>query len=112
MPMTACSETHRVDVDEPDARCRQAADTLREDGARVLFGDAIRLRRHGRRIVCEVIEPPGSMHRCAEEYAVLVENARRALAASRLQAFLPALPMAWVVVENDGTAIVERWRAP
>ena len=35
-----------------------------------------------------------------------------ALAASRLQAFLPALPMAWVVVENDGTAIVERWRAP
>ena len=97
--MTACSETHRVDVDEPDARCRQAADTLREDGARVLFGDAIRLRRHGRRIVCEVIEPPGSMHRCAEEYAVLVENARR-------------VEQAEDVIAQVARAVVEHWNAP
>lgn len=110
--MPACSDAVRVEVGAPEARCRFAAEALRDDGARVLFGDALALRRHGQRIVCEVIEPPGSVHRCAEEYAVLVENARRALAASRLQAFLPALPLAWVVVENEGAGTVERWRAP
>jgi len=110
--MIAGSDAYRVDVGAPDARCRPAADILREDGAQVLFGDAVTLHRRGPRIVCEIVEPPGSIHRCAEEYAVLVENARRTLAASRLQALLPALPMTWVVVENDGAGTVERWRAP
>ena len=103
----------QVEVGATEARCRLAAEALRDDGARVLFGDALALSRHGHRIVCEVVESPGSVHRCAEEYAVLVENARRALAASRLQPLLPALPMTWVVVEDDGTgAVEERWTAP
>ena len=50
-------------------------------------------------------------HRCANEYEVLIENARRTLEGSKLYALLPQLPRKWVVVEDYGTGTVEVWRA-
>ena len=39
--------------------------------------------------------------RCEEEYKVLLENAARALASSRLGRRLPDRPLRWVVVEDS-----------
>ncbi len=63
-------------------------------------------------IECSVSEPPGTVARCEEEYKVLVENAARALQASRLGRRLPNRPLRWVVVDDDGKGTAELWRAP
>ncbi len=34
------------------------------------------------------------------------------LEASKLRSFLPDLPQTWRVVEDNGTDLVELWRAP
>jgi len=49
------------------------------------------------RLFFEVPDPLPDQHRCAEELAVLLENARRAFAATTLAASLPDLPQEWRV---------------
>jgi hypothetical protein len=63
-------------------------------------------------ILCEVIDPEGGVHRCTEEYKVLVENAGRALAASKLGKLLPSKPLRWLVVGDYGAGTIQLWRAP
>lgn len=100
-----------IDATASDEQLALAAERLsHRDGVVVLDG-RVALRSTSRSLVCEVIDPWPSTHRCAEEYAVMVENARRALEASRLGAVLPDLPREWRVVEVRGTDTTEMWRA-
>lgn len=62
--------------------------------------------------LCEVIDPAPGSHRCAAEFQVLVENAGRQLAGSRLSKRLPNRPLRCVVVEDCDTGTLELWRAP
>jgi hypothetical protein len=78
----------------------------------VLLDGFLALRLLGHELLCEVVDPMPSTHRCAMEYEVLVENARRALEASRLHPLLPDVPRIWVVVDDCGTGTQELWRAP
>lgn len=61
-------------------------------------------------IECTIAEPIPGASRCEEEYRVLVENAARALRASKLGHHLPDRPLRWVIVDDDGTGIIELWR--
>ena len=101
-----------VDDSSSEQRLALAADLLeRCDGAVVLEGIAtLWPSPHG--IECSVTESSQAIARCEEEYKVLVENAARALEASRLGGRLPNRPLHWVVVEGYGTGTVELWRAP
>lgn len=95
----------------PEATLRGAALHL-DEGGTVLFDDVLAIRRAGDRLHCEVLDPEGAAHRCAEEFSVLVENARRALEASGLNAWLPALRRHWSVVVRRGETVLETWHAP
>jgi len=88
-----------------------AAELLeRCDGVVVLAGVAT-LSPGPHEIECSVAEPAGAVARCEEEYKVLVENAARALRASKLGGRLPDRPLQWVVVDDNGAEAVEFWRA-
>jgi hypothetical protein len=69
-------------------------------GAVELAG-VVTLRPDRQGIECTVTVPPQFAARCEEEYKVLVENAGRALASSRLGRRLPDRPLKWVVVEDS-----------
>ena len=60
-------------------------------------------------IECAIAEPTPGAARCEEEYKVLVENAAHALRATKLGAHLPDRPLRWVVVDDDGTGVIELW---
>lgn len=89
-----------------------AADLLESCGGIVMLDGVIALRPSPVEIRCEVIDPDPSAHRCAEEFKVLVENAGRRLAGSRLATRLPLKPMRWLVVEVANSGIVDLWAAP
>lgn len=91
------------------AEFARAGEALQQSGAVVLYGGYIALRAEGGHIVCEVIDTEPFSHRCAEEFAVMVENAQLALAASGLA--LPKCPLKWRVVEDKAGEMVELWRA-
>jgi hypothetical protein len=69
------------------------------------------LRPEAGELRCEVVDPAPLARRCENEYAVLVENAQHALAASKLAAFLPRLTRVWLVVGDLGAGTMELWRA-
>jgi hypothetical protein len=80
-------------------------------GSVVLVGIAT-LTAGAREIRCEIAAPISAMARCEEEYKVLVENAARALRASRLGPLLPDRRLRWVVMDGTGDNAVELWREP
>jgi hypothetical protein len=100
-----------IDDRSSDRRLALAKALLKNCRAVILLDGALALRAEPGRIVCEVIDPQPSQHRCAEEFAVLVENARRALQRSKLSSCLPARPQQWVVVEDTAGEPVEIWAA-
>lgn len=61
-------------------------------------------------IECAVADPAPGAARCEEEYKALVENAARALSATKLGAHLPDRPLRWVVVDDDGMGVIELWQ--
>jgi 2-polyprenyl-3-methyl-5-hydroxy-6-metoxy-1,4-benzoquinol methylase len=89
-----------------------AADHIRDCSGDVVFTGVATLRPHPRQIECIVTEAVPVAPRCENEYAVIAENAARALAASPLGACLPDRPLKWIVVEGVGMHAVEVWRAP
>jgi hypothetical protein len=109
--VSAYPEALRIDSGAAPERLRLAAEALWESSRVVLLDDSVALHSSPRELVCEVIEPAGEAHRCAEEYKVMVENAARALEASPLAALLPERPRQWRVMESDGTRVNEVWRA-
>lgn len=101
-----------VDSSSTEQRLALAAELLeRCDGVVVLEGVAT-LWPSPREIECSVTNTSQAIARCDEEYKVLVENAARALEASKLGWRLPNRPLHWVVVEDHDAGAVELWRAP
>ncbi|MGC3980220.1 MAG: hypothetical protein QM808_03085 [Steroidobacteraceae bacterium] len=88
-----------------------AADRLINRKGVVLLDDKLALRPTHSRLYCEVIDPEPSAHRCEQEYAVLVENARRIFEASSLSALLSDVPRLWLVVAETNGQWVQVWRA-
>jgi hypothetical protein len=110
--MSAYRHALAVDAAASDQLLAQAADVLASGDGVVLFEGMLALRATRSRLLCEVIDPTPSARRCANEYEVLVENAKRALEASRLRELLPDLPCRWSVVDDFGTNVAELWPAP
>lgn len=101
-----------IDDASSEQRLAIAADLLETCDGIVMLDGVIALRPGPAEIRCEVIDPDPSAHRCAEEFKVLVENAGRRLAGSKLATRLPLKPMRWLVVELGDSGIVELWTAP
>jgi len=110
--MSAYSYAVDVDAAASDQRLALAAEILSSKTGVVLFENILALRSTRTHLLCEVIDPTPSARRCATEYEVLVENARRAFEASRLRKRLLDRPCRWVVVEETGTGTVEVWHEP
>lgn len=103
-------ETLVVAADATDASIAFAAERLARCESKV-FVEGIGLLSPGPDAIdCAIREPMPGASRCEEEYKVLVENAARALRASRLGMSLPDRPLRWSVVDNDGTGVIELWR--
>ena len=96
------------DIATPE-RLAQAAELLDSCTGIDMLMPAIVLRPSVREIRCEVVDPAPAAHRCEEEYKVLVENAARSFARSKLAALLPDRPLRWAVVEQRGNGMVEAW---
>ena len=84
--MSVYESAFSLETGASDERVERAAEVLTDGAGIVVFDGFLALRRAGRQLLCEVIDPTPSAHRCANEYEVLVENARRALEASKLAA--------------------------
>lgn len=98
-----------VEAGASDQRLALAAEILAGGEGLVMLGGVLVLHSTGHELLCEVVDPAPSAHRCIHEYEVLVENAQRALAGSRLIDLLPRLPQRWRVVEDDGVGIRPVW---
>ncbi len=94
-----------------DQRFALAAKTLAAGETVIMFEGTLVLRPVRNELVCEVVDPTPSARRCANEYEVLVENAQRALDASKLGALLPNLRRRWLVIGDTGAGTTELWRA-
>ena len=106
--MCAHERTLVIDEASSEQRLAEAAEVLeRCEGLVVLEGVAA-LRATPRAILCEVVDPMPGAHRCAEEFKVLLENAGRDLARSKLAGRLPRRPLLWVVVERYSLSPGER----
>ncbi len=110
--MSAYRHAVAVDAGASDQRLALAAEILSSQAGVVLFESILALRSTRTHLLCEVIDPTPSARRCATEYEVLVENARRAFEASKLRERLAHRPCRWVVVEDTGTDAVEVWHEP
>jgi hypothetical protein len=98
-----------IDEAASPERLAQAAEILERCTGTVLLEPCLVLHPSTREIRCEVIDTTSAMHRCEEEYKVMVENAARALDRSKLGALLPGRPLRWVVVEVRDSGAVEAW---
>lgn len=111
-PRSGYEQALVVDDESSEQRLALAADLLEACRGIVLLDGVIALRPGPAWIYCEVIDPDPSAHRCAEEFKVMVENAARRLAGSKLALRLPRRPVRWLVVERCEPGIVELWSAP
>lgn len=109
--MSADREALAVDADSSPELLARAAEILSRGTGVVRFESRIVLRSAGAQIQCDVVDPAPSERRCENEFAVLVENARRELDAATLARYLPGLPQTWRVVEEREAKTVELWRA-
>ncbi len=110
--MSAYPDAFAVDDDSSAQRLEQAAQILASGTGIVIFGGTVALRPATSCLSCEVVDPEPSSRRCEHEFEVLVENAQRLLAASKLSKLLPDVPHKWVVVNDDGHAATALWHAP
>jgi len=110
--MSAYKQALIVDDDSSEQRLLLAADVLKRGEGVVMLDGVVALRPTPDAILCEVIDPTPTAHRCAEEFKVLVENAERGLAKSKLARLLPRKRLEWIVVDDYGTGTIELWPAP
>jgi hypothetical protein len=110
--MSAYRDALVVDDNSSDQRLDLAAAVLDRCEGVVLLDGMVALRPTRRAIICEVIDPAPTAHRCAEEFKVLAENASLIFANSRLAKRLPSRPLEWVVVDDYGSGTVKLWPAP
>ena len=110
--MSAYKDALAIKAGDSDQRFALAGEILANADGVVVLDGILALRPTDHELLCEVIDPAPSARRCANEYEVLVENARLALEGSKLRDLLPHLPQKWLVVEDHGTDTTELWRAP
>lgn len=89
-----------------------AAEMLETRAGVVELEGIVRLRPGRDEIECAVPDSSRAVARCEEEYKVMVENAARALHASRLGKRLPRRALRWVVVDSLDKGSAELWREP
>lgn len=102
MSRSAERATTHVDVltlerDSPIDQLARAAELLERCAGAVVVEGLVVLRATEEAILCEVIDPTPSAHRCAEEYRVMIENAARCLERSGISRRLPDRPLRWLV---------------
>jgi hypothetical protein len=110
--MSAYKHALVVDDASSEQRLLLAADVLNRCEGVVMLDGVVALRPTPEAILCEVIDPMPTAHRCAEEFKVLVENAELGLARSKLARLLPRKRLEWLVVEDYGTGTTELWPTP
>jgi hypothetical protein len=110
--MSASRRTLMIDETSSQERLLLAAELLDRCEADVVLNGAIAIHCTADAVLCEVMDPTPGAHRCAEEFKVLVENAARDLAQSKLAPLLPNRPLRWVVVDDHGTGTVQLWPTP
>ena len=98
-----------IDDTSSEQRLALAAQVLDRCEGVVMLDGVVALRPTPGAIMCEVLDPMPAAHHCVEEFKVLVENAGRTLAGSKLAKCLPHRPLPWLVVEKCGTGMVELW---
>lgn len=109
--MSAYKHALTVDDSSSEQRLALAVQVLDRCEGVVMLEGVVALRPTPSAILCEVIDPMPTAHRCAEEFKVLVENASRGLFSSKLGSRLPQRPLQWLVVDDYGTGTVELWPA-
>jgi hypothetical protein len=110
--MSAYKHALVIDDTSSEQRLVLATEILdRCEGVVVLDG-VVALRPTPNSILCEVIDPTPSAHRCAEEFRVLVENAARELSRSKLASRLPHRALQWRVIEDCDTGTLQLWPEP
>jgi hypothetical protein len=109
--MSAYKHALVVDDTSSDERLALAAEVLDRCEEVVMLDGVVALRPTPDVILCEVVDPMPNAHRCSEEFKVLVENAARALASSKLSSRLPPRPLQWLVVDDYGTGTLQIWPA-
>lgn len=100
-----------LEKSSPASTVRRAVDLVSSGEGAVLLDRMLVVRPVSDGISCEVIDPDHGMHRCAEEYRVLIENAARHLAASALSAPLAHRRLIWRVVEDRAGGMAILWEA-
>jgi hypothetical protein len=110
--MSAYADALTLGADSSDERLSLAAEILGCAGGVVILEGAVALRRTPTHLSCEVIDRMPSARRCEHEFEVMIENGRRMLEVSRLEALLPDLPRRWSVIADYGTGTSESWPAP
>ena len=103
-------QLQQIDSKSSDQALREAADLLRCGRGEVVLEGAMILRTVAGALECAVIDPERGVHRCAEEFKVLIENASHLLAQSGLAGLLPAEPLRWVIVSERGPGREVLWR--
>ena len=101
-----------IDDFASDQRLALAAELLERSSGVVVLDGVVTLWPRPNEIECAVTLAMPAIARCEEEYKVLVENAARALQASKIGRRLPNRPRRWVVVDDYGKGSVELWHAP
>jgi hypothetical protein len=94
--MTAPPPALSIDDASSVSQLLQAAAIVERCEGSVVFARLVSLSASPKEIRCEVIDLSPGAHRCAEEFAVLKENAARALEGSGFARLLPARPWRWV----------------
>ena len=101
-----------IELGDSDESFAVAAKALAAGRSVALLEGTLILRLAPGALRCEVVDAAPSARRCINEYEVLVENAQRALATSKLASLLPNLRRTWLVVGATGSGAAELWRAP
>ncbi len=83
--------------------------TLANGTGVVMLDGQLILSANSSRLICEVLDPEPSAHRCVHEYEVLLENAQLELQSSRLNELLPDLPQTWRVVKAGESETTVLW---
>jgi hypothetical protein len=104
------TEVLLVDEWTPHETLVAAAQRLRSGSGAVELAGVATLVPESSGIVCEIcLDTNAAASRCEEEFKVLVENATRALARSRLAAHLPQRACHWRVVQDAEPERIQLW---
>lgn len=107
--MNPAPDLLKLSSDASPEQVEAALQALIEDQLVVRLGEDLQLSLAGRTLRCDVLEQAGSAHRCAFEYEVMVENARRTFEASAIAQSLSGWPQRWRVILVQEEDVLTVW---